>query len=172
MSSSYPIAWLVLFVALAGCADAQRPRPAYASAPELRSLKESDAIALIDELLREARWQPVPSWTVEVPPYAELEVDVRLGDTSFGIEWVSEEDRERYGGLLPAPDPDGQLRLLTGAGSDPQGRPLILVLDHETYRFANQHAQVEGIHDLHDAEELLRRDLTDFIEYARSQGRL
>ena len=59
-------------------------------------------------------------------------------DTDFGIEWVSEEDRERYGGLLPAPDPHGQLRLLTGAGSDPQGRPLILVLDHETYRFASR----------------------------------
>ena len=142
-----PLVVLVQFAALTGCTETRRVRPAYAAAPQLRSLEENDAISLIDG-------------------------HVRLGDTSFGIEWVSAEDRARYGALLPAPTPDGQLQLLTGAGNDAQVRPLILVLDHQSYRFASRRVQIEGIHDLHEVEAQLRRDLTDFIEYARSQYRL
>ena len=167
-----PLVVLVQFAALTGCTETRRVRPAYAAAPQLRSLEENDAISLIDGLLREARWHPVPSWTVEVRPRAQLEVDVRLGDTSFGIEWVSAEDRARYGALLPAPTPDVQLQLLTGAGNDAHVRPLILVLEQQSYRFASRRVQIEGIHDLHEVEAQLRRDLTDFIEYARSQYRL
>src|SRR5688572_9702194 len=92
---------LLWLCAQVGCATAERARPAHAAAPApLRSLDEGAALALIDELLREARWHPVASWRVAVPPRNELEVDVRLGDTDFGIEWVSADDRSRYGKLL------------------------------------------------------------------------
>jgi hypothetical protein len=163
-----PLSMIALLAAACG-SFSERARPAHAEAPQLHSLNENEAIALIDELLREAHWQPVPDWTVAVPPRAELEVDVRLGDSGFGIEWVSEEDRGRYGELLPYPDPAGQLRLLSGAEADPNERVLILVLDHETYRFVPHPSFGDDALDHQDVEQQLRRDLTDFIEYARSQ---
>ena len=172
---------LVPLLSLAGCASGAAPvRPAAKpAAPEpLRSFGERDAVAIIDGLLREAHLQPVAGWTVVLPQHKRFEVDVRLGDSDFGIEWVSADARARDGYLLPQPDPTGQLRLLTGAAETSQ-RALILLLDHATYRFtetqtlaaAPSESGVEE-YDLHDAEQRLRRDLTDFVEYARSQYRL
>jgi hypothetical protein len=171
-------ALLALSFSFAGCAasaTSARPETKPAPASALRSFGENEAVAIIDGLLRERHMRPVTGWTVTLPARTHFEVDLRLGDTDFGIEWVSAEDRTRDGDLLPAPDPSGQLRLLASAAGAHQ-RALILVLDHETYRFTDaQHAalapNLSGAeeYDLHDAEQRLRRDLTDFVEYARSQ---
>jgi hypothetical protein len=167
---------------LVACASTPQPAP---RAPEpqtrapLRSLDEPEAIALIERLLREAKLHPIAGWQVALPERAAFEVDLRLGDTGFGIEWVSAQDRTRYGELLPAPGPGGQLRLLSGA-PDVRPKPLILVLDHESYRFASragshsaklQAASPDDV-QARDLEQRLRRDLMDFLEYARSQYRL
>ena len=140
----------------------------------MRSLDEGGALALIDELLREARWQPVPSWHVALPPRARARSRRaarrhRLRRSSGSAR----EDRNRYGQLLPPPGPAGQLRLLTAPSATRRGRALILVLDHES--IASPCARrwpPRRSHDRHDVEQQLRRDLTDFIEYARSQYRL
>ena len=74
--------------------------------PDLQSLDETRALALIDELLLEAEQEPRNErWTVELAPRAGLDVDVRLGRSGFGIEWVSDKDRLAYGDRLPHPIP-------------------------------------------------------------------
>ena len=107
---------------------------------------------------------------MELAPRAGLDVDVRLGDSGFGIEWVSDKDRLAYGDRLPAPDPDGQLRLLRA--DDGHGQPvLILVLDHETYRFASDARAARELGDERDVKQRLRRDLQDFIDYTEESDR-
>jgi hypothetical protein len=172
-----PCAALLLACASGPAPATFAPRPE-SSAP-LRSLDEPEAIALIERLLREAKLRPVPGWQVALPERDAFEVDLRLGDTGFGIEWVSAQDRTRYGRLLPSPGPGGQLRLLSGA-ENARPKPLILVLDHESYRFASHdrphaaelHAANPDADQVRDLEQRLRRDLMDFLEYARSQYRL
>jgi hypothetical protein len=176
------IAHLLLPVLLLACASVpQPPAPApEALAPtKFRSLDEGEAIALLERMLREAKLRPIPGWQVALPKRTDFEVDLRLGDTGFGIEWVSAQDRTRYGSLLPAPGPGGQLRLLSGAEGE-RKPALILVLDHESYRFVERdpaktavlQARPPDDAQMRDVEHRLRRDLTDFLEYARSQYRL
>jgi hypothetical protein len=170
---------MAMLLACASGPQPTTPAPQPEQRAPLRSLDEPEAIALIERLLREAKLRPVAGWQVALPERAAFEVDLRLGDTGFGIEWVSAQDRTRYGELLPAPGPGGQLRLLNGA-EDARPKPLILVLDHESYRFASRdrshtaqlHAASPDGDDVRDLEQRLRRDLMDFLEYARSQYRL
>jgi hypothetical protein len=166
----FALAPLVLVASLSACASGPRPAPARARAlPELQSLDEARALRLIDELLVEAEQQPRNErWTVELEPRAGLDVDVRLGHSGFGIEWVSDQDRLAYGARLPAPDPEGQLRLLHA--DDGHGQPvLILLLDHESYRFAGDARAARELGDERDVRQRLRRDLQDFIDYTKTQ---
>jgi hypothetical protein len=173
---------VLLAALLLACASGPRPTapPPEALEPaKLRSLEEGQAIALLERMLHEEKLRPVPGWQVALPKRTDFEVDLRLGDTGFGIEWVSAQDRNRYGSLLPAPGPGGQLRLLSGAEGE-QKPALILVLDHESYRFverdaaptAELRARSPDDAQVRDVEQRLRRDLTDFLEYARSQYRM
>jgi hypothetical protein len=172
---------LALLFAVTGCASgasAARPEAKPPARDALHSFAEADALAMIDDLLRESHLQPVAGWTIALPRRSRFEVDVRLGDSAFGVEWVSPDDRARDGDLLPARDPAGQLRLLSGAAGS-QKAALVLLLDHESYRFAEPRPVAGAFfapgaeeYDLHDVEQRLRRDLTEFVEYARSQYRL
>lgn len=150
------------------CASAP-PAPKAKDAPgqaRIGFLDEREALAVIDELLLEARLEPVAGFEVDLPERRDFKVDVRLGKAAVGIEWISEQDRARYGRLLPAPDPGGQLRVLSGG--DKNGQPaLILLLDHESYAFPR--APKGDASAERDAERKLRRDLRDFIEYAKTQ---
>jgi hypothetical protein len=166
---------------LCACASAPAPAavaatPSAGAAPARRSLDETEALSLIDELLLEAKQRPVPGWHVALPTRGELDVDVRIGESDFGIEWVSALDRSRYGDALPAPAPAGQLRLLSAAEGGPGRTALILVLDHETYQLAASGTPTARAFappgEARELERRLRRDLTDFLDYARSQYRL
>jgi hypothetical protein len=161
---------LVIFPLMA-CASGPRPAPAARAsiAPDLQSLDETRALALIDELLLEAEQEPLSrDWKVALPPRGGLDVDLRLGHSEFGIEWVSDQDRLAYGNRLPAPDPNGQLRLLRA--DDGHGQPvLILLLDHESYRFARDAEAAREVGDERDVKQRLRRDLQDFIEYTKTK---
>jgi hypothetical protein len=166
----FALASLVLGACLGACASGPRPAPARGHAPpELQSLDETRALRLIDELLVEAEQQPrIEHWIVELEPHAGLDVDVRLGQSGFGIEWVSDQDRLAYGDRLPAPDPEGQLRLLRA--DDGHGQPvLILLLDDESYRFASDARAARELGDERDMKQRLRRDLQEFIDYTKTQ---
>jgi hypothetical protein len=160
---------LSTLAALAGCAGAARPPRTPSAGAELQSLDEARALGLIDELLVEAEQHPTSQdWQVELPARGDLDVDVRLGQSEVGIEWVSDSDRHAYGDRLPHADPEGQLRVLRA--DDGRGQPaLILVLDHEAYRFVRDPRSGGQLADEHDVEQRLRHDLLDFIEYAKSQ---
>jgi hypothetical protein len=139
------------------------------SDPALESLDERVATDLLDRLLREAKQEPVQGWVVTLADSREIDVDRRLGTSTFGIEWVSPQDRVRYGTALPAPDPGGQLRLVTGSG-EAGAKALILLLDHESYRFGvSERALVPGEPPPVIARRL-RRDLLDFLSYTAGQA--
>jgi hypothetical protein len=159
---------VALLLLVNACASAPRASaPTRADTPAMRSFDESEALELIDGWLAEERLRGLPGWHVELSGRDELDVDLRLGTSSFGVEWVSADDRRRHGGALPSPGPGGQLRLLRG-GHD--GSALILLLDHESYRYADRDGSdateaVEGL----DAERKLRQDLLDFLRYVKNQ---
>src|SRR5882672_6218158 len=138
---SFRIAIAAVVVALAACASGARAPGATADAHSaqaaLRSFEEPQALALIDELLVESSLEPHPGFQVDLKERRDFHVDLRVGEAPVGIEWVSEQDRARYGSLLPPPDPEGQLRVLAGGERNGQAA-LILVLDHESYRFAQK----------------------------------
>ena len=165
-----PVAVCLCVSALAACATG--PHTSSASVPvateraPLQSLAEPRALELIDGLLEESSLEPKRGFPVELEPKREVRVDLRVGNADVGIEWVSAADRARYGRLLPMPDRSGQLRVLTGG--EPNGHAaLILVLDHENYRFRSTAPAAED--DEHAVEQRIRRDLLEFIAYAKSQ---
>jgi hypothetical protein len=166
LRSRAPLAGAALLFALCACASAPRPARRDPAPVELRALPERTALSLIDRLLVEQRQLPAFGWRVHLAEQADFEVDVRLGESRFGIEWVSAGDRAAVGEALPEPDPGGQLRVVRALeASEPA---LILVLDDRSYRMARDpHASLAQSE--RTLERRLRRDLHDFIAYARSQ---
>ncbi len=135
---------------------------------ELRHLTESQARALIAEVMREADLDVGAPFPVDIGASQHLEVDVRVGQTRFGIEWVSPQDRLDYGSAIPTPPTDGSLLILPGRGDDEAIE--ILVLDAERYRFDPDPDQVYGgAISGGEAEARVRRDVRDFLEYYRGQ---
>ena len=123
------------------------------------------------EVLDERNVPQGPAWSVEIAPETSLDVDVRLDSSSYGIEWVSAQDRADLGDLLPEPASDGQLRIVAGMGEDASAQ--ILILDHTAYRFTLEREQVQrGAPGARETEERLRRDVVDFLQYVRGQGGL
>ena len=152
-----------LCLALSACAAGPRPAPREpVRAAPLQPLPEPAALSLLDRLLLEQRQLPVEGWRVRLAERADFEVDLRLGESRFGIEWVSAGDRAIAGAVLPEPDPAGQLRVVSALeASEPA---LILVLDERSYRVAPDARESER-----GVERRLRRDVQDFIAYAVGQ---
>lgn len=153
-------------IALLACGG---PQGGSAGEPgELRTLPEARAIAIVRDALREAGAGAGGAFTIAVGS-EPLEVDVALMDIPrFGIEWVSANDRATRDDL-PLPLDDGQLRILPGTGDDAATQ--ILLLDERTYRFSPDREAVQsGAHGMAEVELRLRRDVTDFVTYARGIG--
>jgi hypothetical protein len=174
-SAQLQVAIAVVASLLCACAATQKPESTMASrsAAPRRSIDEADAVALIHELLLEARLDAKRGWQVSLPDHHGLRVDLRVGDSLVGVEWVSANDRARYGRDLPPPDPDGQLRVLSV--SDPRDpRPaLVLLLDATSYEYAaDEGAALRGAPDERDVEKRLHHDLLDFLAFADAQHSL
>ena len=166
-----PTAWVGLAIcsALVACGGQSLPRGPRES--ELRGIADSRALEMITEVLREAGIGTATGWQIDVGGSAPFAADVRLANTDFGIEWVTAQDRAEHGTLIPEADPNGQLRILPGAGED--ARCQVLVLDHRNYRWDPDLERVErGSVGVREAEGRLRRDVQDFVEYVRGQGAL
>jgi hypothetical protein len=160
--------WLAASLGTGGCAQST-PAPQAAPTGEGRIIQEAQALDIIHDTLTDAGVRPGGTWEVDVGGDAPLRVDVRLGQGSFGIEWVSPQDRADWGEGLPSPAPGGQLRILPGRLDDVPVQ--ILVLDHETYRYEADMEQVRhGAAGPREAESRLRRDVRDYLEYVRGQG--
>lgn len=158
----------VLALAVPGCGPSTSERGA-SEGPDLRTLSENRALTLVTELLSQEGIPRGPLWTVQLDHEASLEVDVRLGQTQFGVEWISPQDRVDHGDALPGPTDDGRLRIVPGAG-DSSGAQ-VLLLEHTSYGYANEREHVQsGVVSASEAESRLRRDLRDFLHYVRGQG--
>lgn len=105
---------LALSLALAACGSS-RARPT--EPPELFDLSEARALEIVGEVLSEEGVAPGAAWSVQLGAGARLDVDVRLASSSFGIEWISPQDRADLGDAVPGPTPDGRLRIVPGAGT-------------------------------------------------------
>lgn len=168
--SSISLAFLALVLS-AGCGPSSHATGSSTSEANIRVLDEHRALSIIGEVLQEDDVPVGPSWSVEIAPGASLDVDYRLGPSSYGIEWVSEQDRADLADALPGPASDGQLRIVPGMGENANAQ--ILLLDHAAYRFANEREAVQGgVPAARETEERLRRDVRDFLHYVRGQGGL
>jgi hypothetical protein len=161
-----PLVGATLLCVLSACATAPRPAPRDPAPRELHALAEPAALSLIDRLLIEQRQLPAFGWQVRLAERTDFEVDVRLGESRFGIEWVSAGDRALAGAVLPEPDPSGQLRVVSALErSEPA---LILVLDDRSYGVARD-PRASLAESERTLEQRLRQDLHDFVAYAQSQ---
>ncbi len=126
---------------------------------------------MIAELFLEMGISAGTQWRVDDGHDDPFEVDYRVADTLYGIEWVSPQDRVDYGDRIPEPDPTGQLQTLAGHNDDEGVQ--ILVLDHRSYRYDPDRERVQaGSTGVREVESRLRRDVRDFIEYVRGEGAL
>jgi hypothetical protein len=137
----------------------------------MSTLTEGRAMEVIAEILAGESIARGASWSVSIAPDTELDVDVRLASSSFGIEWMSPQDRVDLGEAVPGPAAREQLRIVPGIGDDESAQ--VLVLEHTTYEYANDRLAVQsGVPGAHEAEGRLRRDVRDFLHYVRGQGGL
>jgi hypothetical protein len=162
-----PLVALALLVAgSVGCGPAPRPR---GPTPEdLLDITEGRALELISEVAADSGTGLEADWRIDVGEDEPFSVDVRLTDTSFGIEWVSPQDRADFGDLLPAPNAR-QLQVIPGAGDDAEAQ--ILIVDHGNYRYDPDLERVQrGSRGAREAEASVRNYIRDYFEYVRGQG--
>lgn len=153
-------------LALAACGSS--PSPRVPSDTYLRPLYEVQAFEVIRRTAIELGFTPEPKWSITLVGSTPLTVDFRLGETPFGIEWVSAEDRDAVGAALPNPDPHGQLRIVPGVGEDWQAQ--VLVVDHRVYQYDADPERVRrGAPGQREVERKLEQDIRDYLEYVRSQ---
>jgi hypothetical protein len=157
---------LLFLVTCVACGSTQRPRGA--TEADLRSITELEAQEIARELMGEQGVAIQTGWRVNVGATEPFDVDVRLAQSQFGIEFVSAQDRHELGDRIPRPDPSGQLRIMPGAGDDAQVQ--ILILDHTSYRYDPDRERVQrGSLGSAEAQDRLRRDMRDYLEYVRGQ---
>ncbi len=153
-------------ILLTACGGAETRRTARDA--DLQALGDSQAIQIIQETLQENGLAMGTGWEVDVGT-SVIPVDVRIGTTTYGIEWVSPQDRANHDDVFPPPDPNGQLRLMGGEidGTEAQ----VLVLEQRMYRYDPDLDRVAaGATGAAEVEGRLRRDVLDFVEYLRGQG--
>ncbi len=155
---------LVLFLAACG---AQQALPDVGPS-ERQVLTEDQALLVIRETLMHEGAVAVAGWPLAVGDRAMLlEVDVQLTDRPFAIEWVTEADRAENAEVLPQGTPEGPLRIITGKGKDTRTAQ-VLVLDATAYGYeANPRLVQRGAPSIGDAEARVRRDVAEFLLYAR-----
>jgi len=156
-----------LATAVPGCGASSRSSESSASA-QSRTLSETRALVIIAETLSDHAIPRGSMWQITLPGGEALDVDVRLAQSQFGIEWMSPQDRSDLGEAVPGPTEDGRLRIVPGRGEEQ-----VLVLEHSSYDFVNEREHVQaGRAGARETEERLRRDVVDFIHYVQGQGGL
>ena len=134
---------------------------------DLRSLTEARALTLVQETLTEQSFARGAAFPLDIGGSEPFEVDVRVADTRFGIEWVSAQDRVNATDL-PEPPEGNQLQILPGRGDDSNVE--VLLLDSARYRYDPDRDRVwSGSVSSSEVEARLRRDIGDFVEYLRGQ---
>lgn len=164
---------IALISSIAGCGptSSHAARGEGSEPANVRTLDENRALELISEVLAEESVAVGAPWSIDIGQAEPLDVDLRLATSTYGIEWMSPQDRADFGDAIPEPDPGGQLRIVPGGGANDGAQ--VLILDHSSYEFANEREHVQrGLPAARESEERLRRDVRDFLHYVRGQGAL
>jgi hypothetical protein len=163
-----------LLVLLCACAGAQTPVDPGPSRREV--LREDEALLVIQEALVSEGTAAERSVAVRVGAESDILVDLRLVESleplahgaGFAIEWVTDDDKKSHADVLPAGTPDGPLRIVTGKQGTRSTQ--VLVLDASAYGYeVNPQLVQRGAPGISEAEERVRRDVLEFLDYARSQ---
>lgn len=151
-----------------GCAS--RAEVSTSGSSQRRTLTESQALTVIESALYEKGTLPARSFPVETE-VGSIVADVRLTGSPYAIEWVSDEDRSAEAKGLPISRADDPLHIVS-ARANADGVS-ILVLDASAYDYeTNPYLVQRGAPDIGEAEERLRRDVSEYIEYLNVQGTL
>ena len=160
---------LMVPMAVGGCGGSTHGE---LTAPTPRTLSEPQALLVVRRVMTELQTPTAADSKVKLRPREELRLDLRLGGTggAYGVEWVTELDREAHPESLPSVDRRGPLRIVTvrdGTNSEVQ----VLVLDERNYGYEGNPTLVQrGAIGISEAEERLRQDVLDFSEYMRTQA--
>lgn len=166
------VAVLCLAPLTPACGASSSNRPAARQEANVRTISENRALTLIAEILAEEGIARGPLWTVPVAQGREIDVDIRLAQSSYGIEWMSPQDRADLGDTVPGPAEGGRLRIVPGFGEGHTDEQ-VLILEHSSYEFVNEREHVEGgLPSARETEVRLHRDVRDFIHYVQGQGGL
>lgn len=161
-----------VLLALASCGPQSRTTTQTGpSEAEVRTLSEGRALTLINEVFAEEGVSVSAGWTLVVGQDTSLPVDLRIANTTYGLEWMSAQDRVDLGDAVPGPTDNGQLRLVPGRDGETDAQ--VWVIEHTSYEYANEREHVQsGVSGAGDAEARLRQDTRDFLHYVRGQGAL
>jgi hypothetical protein len=144
------------------------PPPQAATHDTHRTLSRAEASIIIMDTAMGAGIDTRPGWKVDIASERPLAVDVRIGESSYGIAWIGPQELTDHGVALPDADPTHRLLILPGHGDDADAR--ILILDHRNYPYEEDANRVRGGAMGHgEAEGRLRRDVRDFLAHVRDQ---
>jgi len=153
----------VTTLALAACGSPE-PRTANPTRP----LDERRAIEIILAAFADERDRPIPGRVVRLSQGQDLEVDVGAQGKKYGVAYVTTNERQRLGNVLPQREPSmgDALQLVSGLGDDYDAR--VLVLQDTSYLY-DDHIGEQHRETTVTAELKLRRDVRDFLVRAHSE---
>jgi hypothetical protein len=166
-----PIHASLIALTLLGCGGSD-PQPHDVAAP--RALDEARFLEIAAGVLTEYQVtgeQNRPIQAVGVD--GDFDADIGVRGKNVAIEYVSDADRVRLGGALPARAPAGALRVLAATDST-SGAPVdVLILEDTDYKYDPDPAQSGGRGPtVQEVEGRLERDLRDFMQSERQAGNL
>lgn len=140
-----------------GCSGAKAP------GREMRPLEERRARAIIEEAVADGGMQPSQGRIVKVVD-GEVTEDIRVGDTSYGIVYLTANELNKAGTHVRTFNEEAPLQVVKAAG----GKAILVILHEQAYRYdaGDTHAAT-----VVTAEKKLRRDVSDFVLQYAKQGK-
>ncbi len=131
-------------------------------------LDEHRAVQLINEAFRDEHEHPVLGGSLPLSETRALHVDVNAQNRKYGVAYVTGQERELLGPMLPPRDPamGDALQLVSGLGPDDNAR--VLVLEDGDYVFDEHGPKANEASSL-TAEAKLKRDVRDFLIRAHAE---
>jgi hypothetical protein len=144
--------------------------PPVAPTPVMRAIDETRTLALMREAVREAGFRVSAPREHVLAEQKKLREDVRIGDSIYGIAFVTDSEVDKLGSAIPAYRPDSdQLRLVRPvASATGESGAVVLVLYAKAYRYDVGHTHASNVTT---AENKLKRDVSDFVHHVVKTGK-
>jgi hypothetical protein len=139
---------LALVVMLGGCGARQAPKA------DLHPIDEGRAVLVMQEALEANGVKPAPGPDVDLGDGQKLHVELLVGDTGYGIAYVTAYEAETLGKRLPQRRSSEEMRIQVLGDL----RVLLLYDDGYQYDSGETHSQTAVA-----AEGKLKRDIADYV---------